>query len=308
MGTQNVIHPREGMHTDSSRERLPPFSVFLNGWFLFYVQRYLRRHFHAVRLLAASEPSIPSPNDLRTQAANDHPDIGSEPVILYTNHPSWWDPLVFLTLAAKLYPGRLSYGPIDARALGHYRFMERIGFLGIDQGTWRGSARFLRMARAALHRSDVIFWITSQGEFVDPRQRPVGIRPGVGHAAEGASRGLIVPLAVEYPFWTERFPEALAAFGPAMRLADAPNRSAAEWNRLLAQALEATQDRLAEASQRRDPTAFRTIVSGRVGVGGIYDWIRRIAAWCRGRTFDAAHGNWDDKRASPRVAHNEASQ
>ena len=308
MGTQNVIHPREGMHTDSSRERLPPFSVFLNGWFLFYVQRYLRRHFHAVRLLGALEPSNPSSNGLRTQAANDHPDIGSEPVILYTNHPSWWDPLVFLTLAAKLYPGRLSYGPIDARALGHYRFMERIGFLGIDQGTWRGSARFLRMARAALHRSDVIFWITSQGEFVDPRQRPVGIRPGVGHAAEGASRGLIVPLAVEYPFWTERFPEALAAFGPAMRLADAPNRSAAEWNRLLAQALEATQDRLAEASQRRDPAAFRTIVSGRVGVGGIYDWIRRIAAWGRGRTFDAAHGNWDDKRASPRVAHNEASQ
>jgi len=308
MGTQNVIHPREGMHTDSSRQRLPPFSVFLNGWFLFYVQRYLRRHFHAVRLLAAPEPSSPSTNGLRTQTVNDHPDIGSEPVILYTNHPSWWDPLVFLTLAAKLYPGRLSYGPIDARALGHYRFMERIGFLGIDQGTWRGSARFLRMARAALHRSDVIFWITSQGEFVDPRQRPVGIRPGVGHAAEGASRGLIVPLAVEYPFWTERFPEALAAFGPAMRLADAPNRSAAEWNRLLAQALEATQDRLAEASQRRDPAAFRTIVSGRVGVGGIYDWIRRIAAWCRGRTFDAAHGNWDDKRASPRVAHNEASQ
>ena len=161
MGTQNVIHPREGMHTDSSRQRLPPFSVFLNGWFLFYVQRYLRRHFHAVRLLGALEPSNPSSNGLRTQAANDHPDIGSEPVILYTNHPSWWDPLVFLTLAAKLYPGRLSYGPIDARALGHYRFMERIGFLGIDQGTWRGSARFLRMARAALHRSDVIFWITS---------------------------------------------------------------------------------------------------------------------------------------------------
>jgi len=308
MGTQNVIHPREGMHTDSSRQRLPPFSVFLNGWFLFYVQRYLRRHFHAVRLLAAPEPSSPSTNGLRPQTVNDHPDIGSEPVILYTNHPSWWDPLVFLTLAAKLYPGRLSYGPIDARALGHYRFMERIGFLGIDQGTWGGSARFWRMARAALHRSDVMFWITSQGEFVDPRQRPVGIRPGVGHAAEGASRGLIVPLAVEYPFWTERFPEALAAFGPAMRLADAPNRSAAEWNRLLAQALEATQDRLAEASQRRDPAAFRTIVSGRVGVGGIYDWIRRIAAWCRGRTFDAAHGNWDDKRASPRVAHNEASQ
>jgi 1-acyl-sn-glycerol-3-phosphate acyltransferase len=257
---------------------LPPFSRSLNGWFMFYVRRYLSRHFHALRLLVDST------------AGADRPAIGSEPVIFFTNHPSWWDPLVFLTVGELLYPDRLSYGPIDAQALGKYKFMERIGFIGIEPGTWTGSARFLRMARAAGHRADVIFWITSQGEFVDPRDRPVRIRPGVGHAVQGRERGLIVPLAVEYPFWTERLPEALVAFGPAIHLSDAPHRSADEWNAVLARTLEQTQDRLAEAAKRRDPRTFRTLFRGRVGVGGFYDIGRRIGAWIRGEPFDASHG------------------
>ncbi len=254
---------------------LPPFSRGLNGWFMFYVRRYLRRHFHALRLL---------------RGPAEHPELGTAPVIFYSNHPGWWDPLVFLAIGELLYPDRMIYGPIDATALGKYRFMERIGFIGIEPGTWRGSARFLRMAKAAGRRADVIFWITAQGEFVDPRERPVTIRPGVAHAIEGRTDGLVVPLAVEYPFWTERFPEALAAFGPALRIADAPGRSTDEWDAVLATALEATQDRLAAAARRRDPAAFRTLISGRVGVGGVYDLVRRSGAWLRGERFDASHG------------------
>lgn len=262
---------------------LPPFSRPIHGWFMFYVRRYLRRHFHAVRLLRGDSP-VP-----------DRPDITGQPVIFYTNHPSWWDPLVFLLVGEALYPDRMNYGPIDAGALGKYRFMERIGFIGIEPGTWRGSARFLRMAKAAATRPDVIFWITSQGEFVDPRERPVCIRPGVAHAIESRSGGLVVPCAVEYPFWTERLPEALVAFGPAIRAAGADGRSAEEWESVLAGALEATQDRLSAAARRRDPAAFRTLLAGRVGVGGVYDLIRRTGAWCRGERFDASHGGEADR-------------
>jgi 1-acyl-sn-glycerol-3-phosphate acyltransferase len=270
------VNDRE--HSPLHEHDLPPFSHGLNGWFMAYVRRYLRRHFHALRLLRGEPPGP------------DHPDLAGQPVIFYANHPSWWDPLVFLTIGELLYPDRMVYGPIDATALGKYRFMEKIGFIGIEPGTWRGSARFLRMAKAASRRSDVIFWITAQGEFVDPRVRPVAIRPGVAHALEGRTNGLVVPLAVEYPFWTERFPEALVAFGPALRITDAPGRSADEWDAVLATALEATQDRLATAARQRDPAAFRTLHSGRVGVGGVYDTVRRVGAWLRGERFDASHG------------------
>jgi 1-acyl-sn-glycerol-3-phosphate acyltransferase len=243
-----------------------------------YVRRYLRRHFHAVRLLAGDD------------RGSGFPDVGDEPLLVYTNHPGWWDPLVFLLLGARGFPGRMSYGPIDAAALGKYKFLERIGFIPIEPGTWKGSATFLRMARAALSRSDVIFWITAQGEFADPRERPVQIRPGVGHAVAAAGRGIVVPLAVEYPFWTERLPEAVVAFGTPMRMADAAGRSADAWTDVLAAELAATQDRLAHAVISRDPVQFTTLLSGKTGVGPVYDTVRRIGAWLRGRPFDPSHG------------------
>jgi len=263
---------------DEHEQELPAFSRRLNGWFMLYVRRYFRRHFHALRLLA--EPA----------GGSTMPDIAGEPVIFYTNHPGWWDPLVFLLLAERCYPDRLNYGPIDAAALGKYRFMERIGFLGIDPHTRSGAARFLRMARAAGRRTDVIFWITSQGEFADPRSRPLKIRPGVAHAVAAGDRGLVVPVAVEYPFWSERLPEALVAFGPAMRIADAGDRPAREWTAVLEAALAAAQDRLAAAAVRRDPHAFTVLASGDVGVGWAYDTLRRFTAWRRGERFDASHG------------------
>ena len=277
------------MHTvdrdqESKREvaELPPFAHGMHRWFMWYVRRYLRRHFHALRL--ARGPA----------GAADRPTLGAEPVVFYSNHPGWWDPLVFLFLGQALHPGRMVYGPIDAAALGKYRFLERIGFLGIEPHSWRGSARFLRMARAAARRSDVIFWITAQGQFSDPRVRPLTLRPGVGHAVAAMDHGLVVPLAVEYPFWNERFPEALAAFGPVMRVEDFPGRSADEWTTVLARELEATQDRLAAAALGRDPAAFTPLLRGRVGVGPAYDMIRRLKAWVRGERFDASHGGAAD--------------
>ncbi len=273
---------------------LPPFSHPINGWFMWYVRGYLRRHFHALRLLHG-ESGRPG-----------HPAIAGEPVLIYTNHPGWWDPLVFLFVGARLYPERMNYGPIDAEALGKYRFLERIGFIGIDPHSWQGAARYLRMAKAAFARTDVLFWTTAQGEFADPRVRPVVIRPGVGHAVAAAGGGIVVPLAVEYPFWSERCPEALVAFGPAIRIAEYPGRSAEAWTAALADALAATQDRLAAAAIARQPSAFTTLLSGKVGVGLAYDGIRRLKAWWRGEQFDASHGGVMEAHARGEQAEGEA--
>jgi 1-acyl-sn-glycerol-3-phosphate acyltransferase len=262
-----------GRGGDGSGEDLPPFSRTRYRWFMAYVRWYLRRQFHALRLLAGTAP-----------------EIGDEPVLVYTNHPGWWDPLVFLLVADSLYPDRLNYGPIDATALGKYRFLETIGFVGIDSGSRAGARRFLATAAASLRRSDTIYWVTAHGTFVDPRERPVRIRPGVAHAVAAASRGMVVPMAVEYPFWSERFPEAIVAFGEPMRIGDHPGRDTRAWTTELEKALEAAQDRLASAAIARDPGAFSALALGRAGVGGIYDLVRRLGAFARGESFDAAHG------------------
>jgi len=261
-------------------DELPPFSHTLHHWFMVWVRRMIRRQFHALRLLDDRGPD------------RAWPAIGAAPVIFYTNHPGWWDPLVFFTVADELWPERLNYGPIDAAALGRYRFLERIGLVGIEPGTRRGAARFLRTARAAGRRGDVIFWVTAQGEFTDPRQRPMVLRPGVAHAALANGSGFVVPVAVEYPFWNERLPEALVAFGDPMPMGrDGEGGATAEsWTALLAARLEATQDRLAAAARRRDPSLFRTLIAGKAGVGGVYDVWRRLRAWSRGEAFDPSHG------------------
>jgi hypothetical protein len=43
-------------------------------------------------------------------------------------------------------------------------------------------------------------------------------------------------------------------------------------------------------SQRRDPAAFQTLLSGSAGQGGIYDWWRALKAKVRGEAFNREHG------------------
>ncbi len=258
---------------------LPPFSRTRFGWFMLYVRWFFRRHFHALRLLKGS-----------------HPSIDGRSLVVYTNHPGWWDPLVFLLLAEQLYPERLNYGPIDAASLGKYRFLESIGFLGIELGTWQGSKKFLQYARASQRRTDTIFWITAAGSFVDPRVRPVPIRPGVAHVA-ASGEGLLVPMALEYPYWDERLPEAMVAFGEPIDLSAEEPLSTDAWQERLTTALSSTQDTLAAAAMARDPAAFRTIAVGREGVAPVYDTIRWASAKLRGQSFDASHSGRADGRA-----------
>src|SRR5262245_39257276 len=237
-----------------------------------YVKRYLRRNFHAVRLsLAGATPSL-----------------GDEPLIVVVNHPSWWDPLVGLVLAER-FPDRQHYAPIESAALGKYRFFERLGFFGVEPGTVQGARDFLRIATSLLALPKSALWITAQGHFVDVRQRPPGLRPGVAHLVRRLAGVTILPLALEYVFWNERYPEALARFGMPLHVRDGQEHDADDCLRLIEDGLAAAQDALALEAMQRDSALFETLLGGRAGVGGIYDWWRRIKSWLRGKYFRPEH-------------------
>ena len=176
---------------------LPRRSTWLLRLFRWYAKRYVVRHFHAVRV----------------SHRGPIPDLPRRPVVIVVNHPSWWDPLIGLTLTERMPDWRVHFAPIEAAGLAQYRFLERLGFFGIDTATARGGLTFLRTSLAILSAPESMLWITAQGEFVDPRDRPVLLKPGIGHLAHRLSGALIVPLALEYPFWNDRCPEALARFG-----------------------------------------------------------------------------------------------
>ena len=99
---------------------------------------------------------------------------------------------------------------------------------------------------------------------------------------------MAVPLAVEVPFWFERRPELLLAFGEPIELGDG-ERSVEQWNETLAEKLQDAMDLLAAASKRRDAAEWTTLLSGERGVGGVYDLWRRLRAWASGRRFDPRH-------------------
>jgi 1-acyl-sn-glycerol-3-phosphate acyltransferase len=255
-------------------EALRRYSPRLVAIFVAWLEGYFRRSFDGVRLARAGA----------------QPSVADGPLIVYANHPSWWDPIHFLLIAPHAVPGRRLYGPMDATALDRYRFFKRIGVFGIDPRTRRGAAEFLRTGRAVLAAPGASLWVTAQGEFCDPRQRPVGLQQGVARLASELGRGTVLPLAVEYPFWNERLPEALSRFGEPIDVVAHAGASTAEWAGLLEQRLEATMAALAEDAAARDPDRFHTLVLGRAGVGGLYDRWRRLAAAFAGRRFDPAHG------------------
>ena len=273
--------------------------------FAAYGRWYLRRHFHAVRR-SGPPPRIPA----------------GAALVVYCNHPSWWDPMLAIHLAATLFPARTHHGPIDAAALRRYPFFRRLGFFGVQPGV-AGARRFLRVAGALVERPGSALWITPEGRFTDPRQRPVRLRPGLGRlaarlarrsagegggeagrgsdgtaggsASPGPRRTVLLPLALEYPFWEERTPEALLRFGEPLELPwtvgePGPPATAAAWDRLLARRLEAAQDALRQAAMARDPAAFEVMLAGRAGVGGVYDLWRAAKAAVRGERFNRQHG------------------
>jgi phytoene desaturase len=255
-------------------------SPWLIRGFTRYVRRYLRRHFHAVRLACKGRPEAPT----------------EVPLIIVLNHPSWWDPLL-CTVLAGLFPGREHYAPMDAVALARYRFFERLGFFAVQQGTLAGAREFLRTGAAVLARPNAALWVTAQGEFTDPRQRPVRLRPGVGHLLRRLEGAVILPLALEYPFWQERLPEALARFGGPVPVGRGRDLSVQHWMQRIEAGLTAAQDALAAEALRRAPQAFEVLLGGRAGVGGIYDLWRRLRARLRGERFQAAHAADDPATA-----------
>ena len=264
---------------------VPPISPLMWRWFSWYAGRFLRKHFHAVRLMHGGAPPSIAPD---------------EPLIVYCNHPSWWDPMVGIFLARRFWPSRRHYWPIDATMLRHYPVFRQLGFFGVEKGTARGAATFLRVATAALSRPGACLWITAQGDFADVRLRPVRMKPGLSHLARRLSHGVILPLAGEYPFWTERTPEALVRFGRPLQIAERLSHDQLELE------LVATMDALAGASMSRDPSRFSVLASGAAGASPFYDAWRWTRATASGRAFYASHAPdaqdvQDERRAGLRA-------
>ncbi len=255
---------------------LPAISRPLLAWFTWYSRRYIRRHFHSLRLSISGLP----------------PDTAGRPLVIFTNHASWWDPLVGLVIKESCFGDRTMFTPIDAAMLQRYRMFAKFGFFGVEQGTRRGAVQFFRTSQSILSHPNHLLAVTPQGRFADVRERPVRFQSGIGHLAAQVDGALFLPMATEFVFWEERLPEILVRFGEPIGVSrtNRASRSAEAWAAMLEQQLTTNLDALAIEANRRDPSDFRTILSGGAGQGGIYDLWRALKAKVRGESFVKEHG------------------
>ncbi len=252
---------------------LPRRVDWLVKGFYRYVLRFVRRHFHAVRI---SRSGAALPTD-------------GEPILVVANHPSWWDPMIAVPVALTL-PGYHHYAAMHPTMLKNYPIFGRLGFFPLDAGSIRSGIDFLHTGAAILSGPRRTLWLTAQGEFADVRTRPLNFKSGVGHLAARMRRGWILCVALEYSFWNESAPEALVRIAEPIAIDANPNLPAKDWTAKLEAILTANLDILNRETQSRDPALFRTVHGGKSGVGGGYDLFRRLACWLRFKRFRPAHG------------------
>lgn len=263
-------------HASNRAPILPRISPLLLRWFLWYSRRYLRQHFHSLRISLSGLP----------------PETRGLPLVLYSNHASWWDPVVCLVIKDEFFADRTAFAPIDAAMLERYQMFRRFGFFGIESKSRRGAVQFLRTSEAILQAPDSLLIITPQSRFADVRERPVRFEPGLGHLATRLEQAVFLPVVAEYVFWEERLPEILVRFGEPMAVRRShPNGDAVAWTKRLEERLVATQDALAAEVQRRRPADFQIVLRGGAGQGGVYDWWRELRARLAGKHFAKEHGD-----------------
>ncbi len=240
-----------------------------------YLRWYVPRAFHAVRLAHAERFPVIEPHTA---------------TILCVNHPSWWDPLMGMLLSRRLAPQAEHFAPMDASMLRHYSFMQRLGLFPVDILSPRAGAQFLHAADEIFDRPRSVLWVTPEGHFTDVRRRPLAWRPGVAALLHRRTRSIVVPLALEYTFWDERLPEALALVGEALYVDDGRAASAEHWHAEVLNRMTHAQDELAARSMTRSAQGFETILEGGRGFAGSYDVWKRLQARWRGQPYIAEHG------------------
>lgn len=259
------MRPHEAVYAKHSRRFFALFGV--------YLRYYFSRNFRGVRV-----------------AGGENAKIGLDtPLVIYSNHPSWWDPILYFVVGRRYFREWRGFGPMEKEALEKYAFMKRLGIFPIEKTKRRGARDFLAISLGLLEKPGTCLWITPEGDFTDVRKRPVALAPGLAHLAKRSRNTLFLPVAVELTFWNEKRPEALVQIGDPVMTPAEPEGDVEAWSKRLTDALETTMDQLGELSIARDPDAFELVVGGRTGVGFFYDGWRRLKAWVRGRRFSAAH-------------------
>jgi 1-acyl-sn-glycerol-3-phosphate acyltransferase len=213
--------------------------------FCWYARKMVRRSFSVFAI------------DDRLLAQSPIPD--NAPLIVYANHPAWWDPIVAMLLCREYFPKRSYFAPIDSEALKKYQVFKKLGYYGIDLKSSAGAMNFLKISSQILAMSDSSLWITPEGKFTDPRDPNPPFLPGIAHLASKFENIHCLPLAIEYSFHQEKLASIFCRFGTRLTLPK--NSKKSEWSQSIENGLRDSQKALASSIIDRDLAHFRVLLA-----------------------------------------------
>ncbi len=204
-----------------------------------------------------------------------HPSEG--PVIVYMNHPGWWDGyMAFLLDKIVLNERFQSYIMMEEKQLRIYRFFTWCGAFSVDRRRPGEAERSIAyISRLLRERRDRMLWILPQGRIVPNDRRPLKVYPGIARIAKQAGDVLFWPVALRYEFRGEQRPEAFIRVGPphTSDLTAPEEAIVADVQARLTAAVDALRDEVNE--ERLE--AYRVLLRGKRDISRL--WADVVAVW-----------------------------
>jgi 1-acyl-sn-glycerol-3-phosphate acyltransferase len=185
------------------------------------------------------------------------------PVLIVSNHTSWWDPLVVLHLSQHVLRTD-GHALMDAKNLRRLPFFSLVGAFGVDLDRPADGAASIKYAARLLDRPGRMVWVFPQGRERPTSERPLGFRAGSAEIARIAKKATTLPAAFRYELGAEEKPYLYISFGdpvPADRNVD---RGRKEQERAVTEELDRIErairsDGGAEAGAAGEAAAFERV-------------------------------------------------
>ena len=236
-----------------------------NAWFASHARGRIRRSFASVRVhgLAATRA-------LAREA----------PLLVVSNHTSWWDPLVVLHTCEHLL-GVDGHALMDAKNLRRLPFFALVGAFGVDLDDPGDGALAIRYAARILDAPGKLVWVFPQGRERPITERPLGFEPGAAAIARVAKRATTVPAALRYEMAGTERPVMYLSFGEPL----GADRDAARARQAQERAVEIEMDRIERAVRGDVVQGFDEV--SRSGESAAGDLASRALAWMTGAAIRA---------------------
>lgn len=138
--------------------------------------------------------------------------LSQSPLLVVSNHTSYWDPLVALLFSVRILRAD-GYAMMDATNLRRLPFFRKVGAFGVDLDDARDGARAIRYGAKLLSGPGKLLWVFPQGKEVPAVEAPLVFRGGSAEIARVAKHARTLPVGIRYVFAGERLPRLYVSIG-----------------------------------------------------------------------------------------------